>query len=548
MPALVEALPASTPVVFFAPRLSTALRDLTGLLTWVATVEPSLAVSDPDSTAASNAGSGASSNDPQNEVRLTTLDLVASLWRGPEVAQSEDAVRNLSDLARIGIDAEAPVAIVPDRGGDVLVVILGLSSRKRFEQWLSTIEGPERAHVKIGGEQASVIAATSDAPVVCLARHAHAYCQIGRVDPKAPTGPLKRLLEFDGPTIAKSKARVDAFEALAPGAHVYATIWPKGLVGVIGDRRLEDARAKARFLDKPVGLELMRQARLEQGRHEHYATYAPGAALGVYREADGVRVEAQVVLNTLGKRLLARAAPDAPPDEMIARWARTPSLFGLLVRTHPDLMRAWAQDSGIDLPAGALTGTLSILTLGVDAECPSAKQHRDAIRPQRWAFLMPSAAAVGLTSVEHANTVHTALARGLEVAPREKDPRATDRPALSGNVWGSPFQVEVLDDMVLVGTGRGSGAAALRRLGALPPPAPRPKGPVPFVEMRMDLRAVDAAFAAGAFGSEHREELLALEALRWKLKPLLSTIDQVSLEATKHDDGGRVSVTGRIGR
>ncbi len=535
MPALVEALPASTPIVLFAPRLSVALSDATSMLTWLSTVEPALAVSDP------------AAPDAQNEVRRTTLDLVASLWRGPNVSTDDGAVRSLDDLARIGIDADAPIAIVPDRGGEVAVVILGLSSRKRFEQWLSAIEGPERAHVKIGGEQASVIAATSDAPVVCLARQGHAYCQIGRVDPKAPTGPLKRLLEFDGPTIAKAKDRVEAFAALPPGAHFYATIFPKGLAAVVGERRLEEARAKARFLDKAQAAAHLRQVRLGHGRFDHYASYVPGAAFGVYPDADGVRLEAQLVLNAAGRRMVAHAVPDAPPDEMIARWSRTPSLFGMLLRTHPDVMRSWAHEEGVDLPPGALTGTLALLTLGVDSECPSAK-HRAAIRPQRWAFLMPSAAAVGLTTVEHANAVHGALAKRFELAPREAEQRPLDRPALAGNAFGSPFQVEVLDDMVLVGTGRGSGAAALRRLGALPPSTPRDEGPVPFLEMQLDLRAVDAAFAAGAFGSEHREELLALEALRWKLKPLLSTIDQVSVSAVKHDAGGRVALIGRLGR
>lgn len=535
MPALVEALPASTPMVLFAPRLSTALSDTTTLLVWLSTVEPSLAVRDPAAP-------------DGDDAKPTTLDLVASLWRTPGGAVEAGTVRSFDDLARIGIDANAPVAIVPDRGGEVVVVILGLSSRKRFEAWLSSVEGKARTHVKIGGERASVIAATSDAPVVCLARQKHVYCQVGRVDPRTPVDPLKRLLEFDGPTIGKSKPRMDAFSALPEGAHFYATVWPKGLVGVIGDRQIDHAKAEARFLDKPAAQEHLRRARIDRTRMEYYATYVPGAAAGLYPDDDGVRLETQLVLNAEGRRLLAHAVPNGAPDSMIARWARTPSLFSLLVRTHPDMLRALASEEGVELPAGSMTGTFAMMTLGVDAECPSAR-HREKIRPHRWAFLLPSAAAVGVVSSEHANHVHTALGRELKIAPRKKDTRAPDRPALTGRAWGSPFHVEVLDDMVLVGTGRGSGAAALRRLGALPPPSPHTKEAAPFLEMRVDLRAVDAAFAAGAFSpDEHRTELLALEALRLQMKPLLSTVNRVSLEARKHDDGQRVSFSAQLGR
>ncbi len=533
MPPLVEALPASTPMVLFAPRLSTALTDTTTLLVWLSTVEPSLSVRDPAAP-------------DGDDAKPTTLDLVGSLWRTPGATEA-GAVRSLEDLARIGIDADAPVALVPDRGGEVVVVILGLSSRKRFETWLSSVEGKARTHVTIGGERASVIAATSDAPVVCLARLKHVYCQVGRVDPRTPVGPLKRLLEFDGPTIGSSKPRMDAFAALPAGAHFYATVWPKGLVGVIGDRQIEHAKAEARFLDNPTAHEHLRRARIERTRMEYYATYAPGAAAGLYPDDDGVRLETQLVLNAEGRRLLAHAVPDGAPDSMIARWARTPSLFSLLVRTHPDMLRALASEEGVELPAGSMTGTFAMMTLGVDAECPSAR-HRDKIRPHRWVFLLPSAAAVGLVSSEHANHVHAALGRELKIAPRKKDTRAQDRPALTGRAWDSPFHVEVLDDMVLVGTGRGSGAAALRRLGALPPPSPRTEKTAPFLEMRVDLRAVDAAFGAGAFSPEHRTELLALEALRLQMKPLLSTVSRVGIEARKHDDGQRVSFSAQLGR
>lgn len=490
------------------------------MISWLATVEPSFE-------------------------HATALQLLASLWTPSPVA-GLPGLSSYEGLARVGIDREQPLAVVPDRVGRVAVVVFGLSSRKRFERWLSSIDGPDRARVKIGGEVASVIGATSDTPVICLARSAHAYCQIGPAERARPTGPLERLLAFEGNTLGNTPARVEALRALDPGAHFYVTMDPSGLATIVKNRLREHALAKARFLDKKSAAKSLDRVRAETAHLDRYATYIDGAAAALYPNGDDVTMQAQLLLTSAGRRFAARAAPDTPPDETIVRWAETPALFRLLAHMHPELLQIGAKALGIELPERALDGTFAMLTFGVDAECPSARRRREAIGPSRWAFLMPSAAAVGLTSAEMADRVHTALRPHLETPAVERS--AGDRPALSGRAWGSVFEINVLDDLLLVGTGRGSSAAALRRLGALPSAAVRAAKRRPFLEVDVDLRAVDAAFAAGAFSPEHRAELLTVEAFRLQMKPLLETVDELSIAATKHDDGRRIAIDARAGR
>ena len=74
------------------------------------------------------------------------------------------------------------------------------------------------------------------------------------------------------------------------------------------------------------------------------------------------------------------------------------------------------------------------------------------------------------------------------------------------------------------------GAAA----GGLAVGVPRP-GPPPLVEATVDLRAINAALAFGAFDREHRAELLALEALRQHISPLLEATRRVAVSATATD-------------
>jgi hypothetical protein len=115
------------------------------------------------------------------------------------------------------------------------------------------------------------------------------------------------------------------------------------------------------------------------------------------------------------------------------------------------------------------------------------------------------------------------------------------RPPMAGFAAGSPYEIYVLDRMMIVGTGVGSGAAALRRLASVEATEVKPER-APFLRATLHPRAIDAAFASGAFGREHRRELLAIEGLRLQLKPLLERIDAIELEANRSADQEAVSI------
>ena len=95
--------------------------------------------------------------------------------------------------------------------------------------------------------------------------------------------------------------------------------------------------------------------------------------------------------------------------------------------------------------------------------------------------------------------------------------------------------------MLIVGTGPGSGAAALaqaqqvylrsallRRLRLCAP--------------KIHLRAINEAFAAGNFRREHRRELLWLEHARLKLKPLLQQISTLELQGRALEQHKRIQL------
>lgn len=528
LPSLVAALPAKTPVVVYAPRMATVLEDTTRLISWLATVEPSL--------------------DKENVAHV-----VAKLWDQPLatalVAPKQETnvgrlgtVRGLED---VGVDASAPIAFVPNADGETIVVVFGLSSRKRFERWLSSLAGADRPRPKIGGELASVLAADSRMPVICLARQTHAYCQFGETKGARPAAPLEALLTFDGAKLGDAKARRAALSKLPPDAHLYATANPKGLATIFAHVIVATSSAKARYLEPAHAKAMLTRAKRRAERIVRHAGFVEGAAAGVYPSDKEVAIRTELTLSSSGRRFADRLLPDGRPDPMIARWARTPALLSILARTNPAILEGFAKDYGIDVPEGMLSGTAASMILGLDAECSAARKERKKLSPRRWAFLMPSTVAVGLKDPKAADTIHKRLEPGLDTVETR---RPSTRPTLTGRMWGSPFEVSVLDDMVLLGTGRGSGAAALRRLGALPEPLPPTRGPSPFVEARVDLRAIDAAFAAGAFSSEHRAELLAVEAFRLQVKPLLESVDEVAFAATKHDGGRRIRIDARAGR
>lgn len=440
-------------------------------------------------------------------------------------------------LSAVGVDARGPITALIALDAGVTVVGFDLVSRPAFERWLDALGGSERARLDVGGESASVLAAASEHPVTCIARQNRAFCQIGAMagpDPIAElravaTGPKARLGDLAG--LSRAHAALPADPRVLGVLNTEATArWLTRRAAAYG------ARAN-RFASASERAKAVANAKARGEKIQHFAKKVEGTAFGLYRHPEGLALHAEVALTDFGARLLAPHLRAPGEDPRVTGWSLTPALARLALRVHPRTVALLGAKLGLTLPQDSLTGDLALLSLGLDSECPMARAKRglpDA--PLKWPFLMPSAAAVGVVGPKAAAALHQALSTQLDVEP---GPPADSRAHLEGKFRGSPYEIDVRDDLMLAGTGPGSAPAAVRRLAAVRQRPPRPDAPL--LEAAVDLLAVDAAFASGSFGHEHTPELLAMEALRLTLKPLWDHVAQVEWTLRAEDAGRRLS-------
>lgn len=524
LPPEVADLPASTPLALYAPSLRQALSETERFVDLLSVVEPELsrplgqlAVEEIWGTDPLSALSGRVSVDPGKV--LTTLGLEAA-----------------------GIDTSAPLLVIPSLEEEVVVIRFGLRNRRAFESWLDDAAGKERRRIKLHGESASVLGADSKRPVTCLARHAHAFCQLGVNGGEAALSDLSGVSASAGKTYGRLRGVQDAYARLPRGAVLYAFFNPEPLARSIGELARQRERIRTRFADERSKRNAASRARRFEGTLREWSRLADGAAMAVStREPAGARIE--LSMTARGRRALNDVLPERTTQDLIGRWTETPALFSVLVHADPVFVQKVAGSFGLKLPREALSGTVGLLALGLDADCPSAK--RGTTERLDWAFLLPSALNVGLATPTAADQVYASLQEQLpgRTAPDRKvawlnSPRAP----IAGLAAGSPFEVHVLDRLLVVGTGPGSGAAALRRLASVRSERLDTAERAPFFVASLHPRAIDAAFASAAFGREHRRELLTVESMRLRLKPLLERIGAVKLEATTPPEHGRVSV------
>jgi hypothetical protein len=422
-------------------------------------------------------------------------------------------------LFQAGIDPSAPLTVIPNAHAGVVVLRFGLRDRPAFEAWLDRVGERERPRVQIGAETASVLAPDTDRPLTCIVRHTQALCQVGASEGDNAVADLARAAAASGATYARLAGVVDAYRELPAGAVLYLFANPAPLARDAAHLHGIRERRSSRFAEPQARAQIEDGLKQTVARLHRWAGWIDGAAAAVV--VDGrIQMQVELTASRIGRRWLADALPDRTTDDAIGRWTETPALFSALVHADPEFVQRAASSFGFELPKDVLSGTIGLLGLGVDPECPSAK--RSTAEGLGWAFLIPSALNIGIVDKARADRVHAMLEQRF-------------KPALS------PYEIHVLDRMMVVGTGVGSGPAALRRLASIKPSA-EPPSRAPFFRAAIYPRAVDAAFAAGAIGREHRRELLTVEALRLQLKPLLERIDAIDLEAHASGDHQRVSV------
>jgi len=101
--------------------------------------------------------------------------------------------------------------------------------------------------------------------------------------------------------------------------------------------------------------------------------------------------------------------------------------------------------------------------------------------------------------------------------------------------------VHVLDDVAFFGTGPGSGSAAMRRFSALPELRANPAGSV-FLRAAIHPRAIEASLDAGNISRDNRRELVAIDLLRRRLRPLIHKIEAIELSARAYEAERRMAI------
>ena len=427
--------------------------------------------------------------------------------------------------------------------------------------------GTDRERIDIAGELATVIGPRTELPVTCLARRAYALCQVSAPNTRGdPILPLRRLAAQRGPRLGDQRAQTvwRHLRAVPAGAHLYAVGATKKLAPRLAKMVAEWETRASRFSQPKRRRAALAQAAHLKKKIEAASALTDGVSIGMFARGRGMEVQWQAHLTGLGQQLLSMWLPAAPKDDVIARWTRTPAvLMRLIARIRPELAETIAFSFGWSAPRGALTGDIGILALGLDSICELSQRvaARDTTGDGTfWGFVFPTAVSLGLRSHTAANRVQKSM-DGLMKPDQEFDlpdrlsrfrPRMVletapvARQRLRGSFRGHPYKVQVFDQLMVLGMGPGTVAAAVRRLGALPPRRRVRAGPRTFIEASFYPRAIDAAFAAAHVGPDHREDLRALETWRMRWHPLLTRLREVRLSGRLDPRNARLVVVGTI--
>lgn len=556
LPAPIRALPRGTSVVLFVPRARDGVSDLGRALEWLHLLEP-----DAIPPTAGDALARALQLDP-----LPAVSGAPSTWTELFTARGLDS---------IGIDLDGPVLALPKLdlttreaapGRDTAVVALPLRDVPAFERWLTALAGPAAQPVAIGSERAIIVGATREHPIACVIRPAAALCQVGAGADPDPLAPLRCAIArqvaglggsaragrraVDEPSLDLVTGLARAFSHLPRGARGYLLINPEPAAAAVAQLTAAHGAREHRFAAGRERAQAMERAQLRAQRIRRDAELFDGVAFAWYLDPAALTIRGQIAVSERGRRLLTELDVHGPGDDRLARWAATPALARLFLQMRPELAARTFAELGWNVPAEALTGAVALLLFGVDTECPLARKG-EATAPVDWAFVLPSALAIGVRPRQTAllgravvDAVGGTTGVSISTSNDPGDGREPDVPSLRGHAFGSTLQIDLLDELVLIGTGPGSGAAALRRWRSLradaaPPPAP---ASAPFLDLTIHLRAVDAALAAGEYGSDRRTELVLLDLVRRRMKPLLEQVGTMALDAHALVDDRRVEV------
>lgn len=503
-----ERLPKGALALVWGPSLEGSAQDLADLIALIERVEP-----DAEARALKLLGAG------------PAAQLVATL-RDKDLREAN------------GVQGDAPLEVVVGDQPGTWVIGFGVKDRAQLLRWLSGLDEPR--YVPVQGEQVLVVGATSDLPVACRSTEARALCQLGASPDPEPLALLDGVLRGD-PT-RSAPGNVHPVTALPTDANLYLIFDPATWVERLAQQRMESLRTRHRFEPKDRKKLVEDELKGTAERWRKTAKSFSSGAIALARRGGALELQSEIALTPAGKKALEELAPKRPLRSAVAQWSETPALIHGLLHADPRFAAAALEALEVPpLPTDALDGALAFMVYGVDCDCDAAKKKADP-RPLDWAFLFPSAIAIGRTD--------RGILDAWPEAISEARPSSTDTEPKRQVLRATPngrFEVQVLPDALVFSAGPGSAAASLRRFNNLPPSeVPRSGGAQ--LELKVHLRAIDAAIAANGVGLEHRPELLMVEAMRHQLAPLIEVIDVAALSLRPSDDQARLSMRLRLGR
>lgn len=429
-----------------------------------------------------------------------------------------------------GLDPEGPVFVRATGTLDAAVIVLPVADPEKTKAWLLGLPTPSLDRVQTELGEVVLIAEQSSLPVACVVGEKTLTCQIGH-PVMGGLSPLLAQLRPAGPRLGAMPAMVSGYAALPDDADWTALIRPAALATALANRWSRTMEFAHRLHPAAVRKEVHRKVAKVHDAARSYAHLFEGIALAGRSERGRSTVRAVVQTSPTGAAVLGRWLGPSGGGEALRTWASSPALFGLFLRAQPRLVASIAEGLGVDLPDASLDGTLALLTFGIDTHCPQARAEAGS----GFAALFPSAVAVGLRGPSAAKMVPERFERAFSVVRELGQVTFVDtsaRPPLvfEGRHHGR-FELRVLDDVFLVGTGPLGAHAAVRRLSRSKEHAGPPSAEAPFFRAALDLAAVDAAISATRVEPEHRVELRWIDRMQRRLSPLLAQMRRVEVSA-----------------
>lgn len=441
-------------------------------------------------------------------------------------------------LKEAGVSSSDPLIVAADFAGRQAIVRASLADRRRFEAWADQRSRPG-AKLRIADDRAWILYPEAEEQLACAVRDRAVFCQIGLSSGRDPIADLRRFLETPARRMIEQPNTRLAAQRLREGAESYLILQPEAVAELAADAILAHSAHKHRF-DPPAA----RRAAEAEARRTASAVFSQlravrAVAAGLSIEQHKLSAEVEMVLDRRGGDLLRGLFRPALAGDATQRWSETPALAKVMLRLRPEIAADLLGRFGLPVSRNVLDGSVAAIAMGLDTECPAAKRGAPS-DAAALPFLFPTAVAIGLAG-RAGQTERRAIGDALGAPPNSGEL------LLRRHAYGSPLEVRLVDEAMLIGAGPGAGSAAIRRWNHSQPKDALP-AETPFAEVGLDLLAVDAALASGAFSDETRAELQQLERLRQKLRPLITRFERLRIEARSPDHSDQLRIDLTLGR